>query len=56
VFRRLVTRDGRLVGAALYGDTSLGQKAKAAIETGVQLRDAPKLLAALPGFARSLGL
>jgi len=56
VFRRLVTYDGRLVGAALYGDTSLGQKVKAAIENGVQLRDDPRLLAALPGFARSLGL
>jgi len=55
-FRRLVTRDGRLVGAALYGDTACAQEVKDAIETGAQLSDSPSLLAALPAFARSLGL
>jgi nitrite reductase (NADH) large subunit len=54
VFRRLVTRDGRLIGAALYGDTSAAEVVKAAIDSGATLSASPALLAALPAFARSL--
>lgn len=56
VFRRLVTRDGKLIGAALYGDTAQAQLVQTAIESGAQLADSSALLAALPAFARSLGL
>jgi nitrite reductase (NADH) large subunit len=56
VFRRLVTHDGALIGAALYGDTAAADLVKAAIETGAQIEQSPALLAALPAFARAMGL
>lgn len=35
-FRRLVRRDGRLIGAALYGDTSAAKEVQEAVERGAQ--------------------
>jgi nitrite reductase (NADH) large subunit len=37
VFRRLVVRDGRLIGAALYGDTALAQRVQEAVEGGAPI-------------------
>lgn len=54
-FKRLVVRDGSLVGAVLYGDTTVAGPVKEAIERRTQLREAVDLLARLPGFARFLG-
>ena len=45
---RLVCRDGALVGANLYGDTSLAGPIKDAIEAGLQVAAAPALRAAFP--------
>ena len=55
-FTRLVVRDGRLVGAVLYGDTVVAGVVKDAIEQGKQLREVSGLLDHLPGFARFLGV
>ncbi len=48
---RLVLRDGRLVGANLFGDSSLAALVVPAIEDGVQVLQAESLLAAVPGLA-----
>ena len=50
-FTRLVIRDGRLVGAVLYGDTSAAGLVTDAIERGTQLREATDLLDKVPAFA-----
>ena len=42
-FRRLICRDGKLVGAVLYGDTSLAAEVRQAVETGVQVQQVEKL-------------
>jgi len=46
-YARLVVRDGRLVGAVLYGDTTLAGPIAGAIESGRQLAEALELRAAL---------
>jgi NAD(P)H-nitrite reductase large subunit len=45
---RLVCRDGKLVGANLYGDTTLAAAIKSAIESGTRLAEATDLTARLP--------
>ena len=45
-YRRLVCRDGKLVGAVLYGDTCLAGDVRQAVESGVQIRQ----VAALAGL------
>jgi nitrite reductase (NADH) large subunit len=52
---RLVTRDGQLRGAALYGDTRLAGPVKEAVESGRQLRECAELREALPGWAAAVG-
>lgn len=42
-FRRLVSRDGKLVGAVLYGDTSLAGEVRQAAESGAQLQQVEAL-------------
>lgn len=49
---RLVTRDGRLVGANLLGDTSLAGSLKGWIESGTQLAELVELCARFPELAR----
>jgi nitrite reductase (NADH) large subunit len=44
IYRRLVCRDGQLVGANLYGDTSLSGVIKTAVEEGTQLSELPASL------------
>jgi len=44
VYYRLVCRDGRLVGANLYGETSLSGEVKTAVEEGTQIRELPQAL------------
>lgn len=46
-YRRLVSRDGRLVGAILYGDTSMASPITEAIESGSQILESPELRALL---------
>jgi NAD(P)H-nitrite reductase large subunit len=53
-FKRLLTRDGRLLGAVLYGDTSAAAQVKDAVEKGTQLLEAAELLESIPAFARSI--
>jgi NAD(P)H-nitrite reductase large subunit/rubredoxin len=53
---RLVSRDGRLVGGALYGDTSLAGPLKEAVESGRQLQECSELTECLPTWAASVGL
>ena len=55
-YRRLVVRDGRIVGANLYGDTELAVLVKDAVENGVQVAELPELLERLPRFSRFCGL
>jgi len=55
-FKRLLTRDGRLLGAVLYGDTSAAGPVKDAVERGTQLLESTALLESIPGFARFLGV
>ncbi len=43
VYRRLVCRDGKLVGAVLYGDTTLAGEVRQAVESGVQLKEVEAL-------------
>jgi NAD(P)H-nitrite reductase large subunit/rubredoxin len=50
-FTRLVVRDGCLVGAVLFGDTSNAGPIKDTVEQGTQLREAADLLEKLPSFA-----
>ncbi len=40
-YARLLVHDGKLVGAALYGDTALAGRVKEAIEQGTQLQQSP---------------
>jgi nitrite reductase (NADH) large subunit len=54
-FKRLLMRDGRLLGAVLYGDTSTAGPVKDAVERGTQLLEATALLERLPAFARFIG-
>jgi nitrite reductase (NADH) large subunit len=54
-FKRLLTRDGRLLGAVLYGDTSAAGPVKDAVERGTQLLEATALLESIPAFARFIG-
>ena len=42
-FRRLVCRDGRLVGAVLYGDTRLAGEVREAVESGVPVQQVESL-------------
>ncbi len=51
VYRRLVCRDGKLVGAILYGDTSLAAPIKEAIEAQTYLQELPEILKSLPQIA-----
>jgi nitrite reductase (NADH) large subunit len=53
-FRRFVVRDGRLVGAVLYGDTKAAGPVTDAVERGTQLREATSLLETVPAFAEFL--
>lgn len=55
-YLRLVSRDGKLAGAVLYGDTSLAGPIKEAVETGRQLRECAELVESLPEWARMHGL
>jgi nitrite reductase (NADH) large subunit len=55
-FKRLLTRDGRLLGAVLYGDTSAAGPIKDAVERGTQLLEATALLESLPAFAQFIGV
>lgn len=48
---RLVCRDGKLVGANLYGDTTLAGAITRAVEQGTQLRELSELLKRFPGLA-----
>ena len=43
-YARLVCRDGQLVGANLFGDTSLAGEVKTAVEQGTQIRELPASL------------
>jgi len=56
VYRRLVLRDGRIVGANLYGDTDLAVLIKDAVEEGTQIPELTGLLEQLPGLAEFCGL
>lgn len=49
---RLVCRDGQLVGANLYGDTTLAGAVKDAIESGAQLATSREIRARLPEAAQ----
>jgi nitrite reductase (NADH) large subunit len=51
IFSRLVARDGRLVGAALYGDTRAAGMLKAAIESGAPLQTLTALQEHFPALA-----
>ena len=42
-YRRLVCRDGKLVGAVLFGDTALAGEVRQAVESGVQLKEVDAL-------------
>ncbi len=53
---RLVSRDGRLVGGVLYGDTSLAGPLKEAVESGRQLAECSELTECLPNWVAFLGL
>jgi nitrite reductase (NADH) large subunit len=55
-FLRLVSRDGRLYGAALLGDLGLAGLIKDAIESKGQLPALTELLHRLPGWQAALGL
>jgi len=44
VYRRLVCRDGRLVGANLFGDIDLAGEIKEAVETGKRLQELGEIL------------
>ena len=48
VYIRLLCRDGRLVGANLYGDASLAGPIKQAIEAGTQIAQLTEILAKIP--------
>ncbi len=50
-YRRLLCRDGRLVGANLYGDIELAGPIRDAIESGKHLRELPELVALVPELA-----
>jgi len=54
VYRRLVCRDNRLVGANLYGDTDLAVEIKEAVELGKQIPELTAILDGIPGFRRFL--
>jgi nitrite reductase (NADH) large subunit len=42
-YRRIVVRDGRIVGAALFGDASLANAIQEAVESGAQIQARPDL-------------
>ncbi len=46
-YRRIVTRDGRMVGAALFGDVSAANAVQEAVELGAQIEARPDLKALL---------
>ncbi len=50
---RLVCRDGKLLGANLYGDARLARQVQEAVEKGTQLKELPELLAQVPGLAEA---
>ncbi len=52
IYRRLVCRDGILVGANLYGDTSLAQLCKEGVEGAAQLATQRELVERAPELAR----
>jgi nitrite reductase (NADH) large subunit len=51
-YRRLVCRDGVLVGANLYGDTGLAQLCKEGVESAAQLATQRELVERAPELAR----
>jgi nitrite reductase (NADH) large subunit len=53
-YLRLVCRDGLLCGANLYGDTSLAQLCKEAVESGAQLATLTELVRRVPALQRYL--
>lgn len=55
-YLRLVVRDGRVVGANLYGDASLAGLISDALEGGTQLEEARGLLEKVPGLKEWAGL
>jgi NAD(P)H-nitrite reductase large subunit len=48
IYRRLVCRDGRVVGGNLFGDVSLAAELRRAVEEQIQIADLPALIAAFP--------
>jgi nitrite reductase (NADH) large subunit len=54
-YARLVCRDGRLVGAALYGDTSLAGRLKEAVESRRHLHELGDITERFPALAGSIG-
>ena len=48
VYRRLVCRDGAVVGANLFGDTSLASVLRNAVENDTQLEDVPEVARYFP--------
>jgi nitrite reductase (NADH) large subunit len=56
IYQRLVCRDGQLVGANLFGDTSCSGEIKTAVEEGTQLRELPSVLTErFPGLLNNPG-
>jgi nitrite reductase (NADH) large subunit len=55
-YLRLVSRDGKLAGAVLYGDTAFAGPIKEAVESGKQLRECTALAECLPVWAQAQGL
>ncbi|MBW2278572.1 MAG: FAD-dependent oxidoreductase, partial [Deltaproteobacteria bacterium] len=54
-YARLVCRDGRIVGAALYGDTALSGRLKEAIESAAHLTELSDLTERFPALAGAIG-
>lgn len=56
IYRRLVCRDGRIVGANLFGDTGPAAALKEAVERGAQIPELGEILKTIPKFAMFCGL
>ncbi len=54
-YLRLVCRDGRLIGANLYGDTELATPIRDAIESRAQLHELPAIRGLFPALAALCG-
>jgi NAD(P)H-nitrite reductase large subunit len=50
-YERVVCRDGRVVGAVLFGDVSLAGRIKDAVEGQRHVRELPDLVERFPGLA-----